>query len=301
MNLLSLIQQASAEMGLTQPLSVIGNTTTDVVQHLALLNAAGMELVRDHPWQILDKEYTFTTQSSSLTATTVLGSAVVTGISSTVGLDATYMVQGVGINADTSIASVDSSTQVTLNRVATASGTNPLIFGKTKYALPTDYDREIPATDYDKSRRWQMLGPLTPQQWQNIKSSWVASAPIVRYRLLGGLFQIWPLVSTSDLLGFEYMSNAWVTPLSGGTSKTLFTLDTDSSVFSDRLMILALKRKYFEIKGFDVQFFERDYAIELNRAKNASNGATTLSMAPRMSSTLMGVANLPDSGYGAQT
>jgi hypothetical protein len=192
---------------------------------------------------------------------------------------------------------VDSSTQVTLNLASTISGSASLTFGKTKYALPSDYDREIPCTDYDKSRRWQMIGPLTPQQWQNIKSSWIASAPIIRYRLLGGLFQIWPIVSTGDILGFEYISNAWVTSALGVT-QTTFALDTDSCIFPDRLMILALKRKYFEVKGFDVQFFERDYAMELNRAKTATQSAATLSMAPRLSSTLMGVANLPDSGYG---
>lgn len=297
MNLLTLVQQATGEMGLPIPAYVVGNTTTDTVQQMAMLNAAGMEIVRNHPWQGLDKEYRFPTLSSTLTGTTVAGSAVVTGLSSTTGLDTTYMVNGNGIGADTSIVSVDSSTQVTLNQTATVSATSSLVFGKTQYTLPSDYDRPINSTQYDKSRRWKMLGPLTSQQWQSIKSAWVTSAPMIRFRILANKFQIWPLVSTGDILGFEYMSNAWVTPVTGA-NKTLFTLDTDTCLFPDRLMILALKRKYFEIKGFDTQYFERDYNFELNRAKTADTGAATLSYAPRNTSMLLGPSNIPDTGYG---
>ena len=300
MNLLQLVQQATGEMGLPVPVAVASNTATDTVQQMALLNAAGQELVREYPWEIIDKEYRFTTQSQTLTGTTTQGSAVVTGLASTTGLDATYMVTGTGINADTSILSVDSSTQVTLNQIATSSATSTLTFGKTKYTLPADYDRQIDMTNYDKSRRWQMIGPLTAQQWQNIKSSWVASAPMVRYRILGGYFQIWPLISTADILGFEYLSNFWVTSATSttGPNQKLFQADTDTCVFPDRLMVLALKKKYFEIKGFDTAAFERDYAIELNRAKTSDAGSPTLRMSPRLSSYLIGYDQIPDSNYG---
>lgn len=300
MNLLQLVQQATREMGLPVPTAVASNTATDTQQQMGLLNAAGMELVREHQWELLDKEYRFTTLSQTLTGTTVNNSAVVTGLSSTTGLDTTYMVTGTGIGADASILTVDSSSQVTLNQICVGSGTNSLTFGKVKYTMPSDYDRQIDSTNYDKSRRWQMIGPLTAQQWQNIKSSWIASAPLVRYRILAGFFQIWPLVSTGDVLGFEYMSNLWVTATTSttGPNQVLFQADTDTCVFPDRLMILALKLKYFEVKGFDTSSFLQSYVLELNRAKTADAGSPTLSMAPRLSSRLIGWDNIPDSLYG---
>jgi hypothetical protein len=53
--LLQLIQQATGEMGLAVPTVVTGSTNADTIQQLALLNAVGYELLRQHPWQALLK------------------------------------------------------------------------------------------------------------------------------------------------------------------------------------------------------------------------------------------------------
>ena len=293
--LLTLVQRASAEMGLGIPNFVIGNTTPDVVQTLYLINAVGQELSREYPWEALNKEYRFTTQYTQLTGTTTTGSAVVTGLSSTTGLDTTYMVSGTGINQDTYISTVDSATQVTLTQSATASGTVTLTFGKTKYDMPSDYDRQIDRTHYDKSKRWEMLGPETPQQWQFLKSSYISTGPRLRYRIMGQYFQIWPQMSTNEYLGLEYISENWV---NNGLAAT-FTDDSDTCIYPDRLIILGLKKKYFEVKGFDATYFERDYQRELAIAKANDQGSPTLSLAPRPATVLIGWENIPDSNYGS--
>lgn len=298
MNLLQLVQQATGEMGLVQPTTVVGNTGVDTIQQLALLNAAGMELVRENIWQGLDKEYRFTTQSLSTTGTVVNGSPVITGIPSTTGLDSTYQLSANGINQDTYILSVDGPTQVTMTQNSTASGVGvTLLFGKTQYPLPSDYDRQIDRTHYDKSKRWEMIGPETPQQWQFLKSAYISTGPRIRYRILANKFQIWPIIGTPEYLGYEYISNAWVTSATG-VSKTLFSADTDTCMFGDRLMILALKKKYFSVKGFDAGQFSIDYQNELDRAKADEAGSATLSMAPRLANVLIGFEQIPDAGYG---
>lgn len=298
MSMLTLIQQATGEMGLSVPTYVAGNTNTDVVQQLALLNAVGYELSREFDWQKLATEYRFTVSSSSLSSTTTSGSAVITGISSTTGLDTTYLVTGTGIPTDTYIQSVDSSTQVTLTQAATASGAVTLNYNKAKYAMPADYDRLIDRTEWDKSKHWEMLGPETPQQWQFLKSGYIATGPRIRFRLMGGYFQIWPAVTTAEYLGFEYVSSNWATSVAGA-GKSSFTVDTDTCVFPDRLMVLGLKAKYFMVKGFDASGFAAEYAAQKSIAKANDGGAKTLSFAPRISSVLIGVEQIPDTGYGS--
>lgn len=64
-------------------------------------------------------------------------------------------------------------------------------------------------------------------------------------------------------------------------------------------MVLALKLKYFETKGFETTALFRDYNMQLEVAKSADGGTPNLSMAPRMSTALIGWVNLPDSGYGS--
>jgi len=142
--MLQLIQQATGEMGLTVPSSVASNTSSDVVQLLALLNSQGYELIRLAEWQKCITEYQFNTEVLSTTGDTVDASAVVTGIPDTTGLDTTYMVTGTNIPQDTYVLTVDSGTQVTLTNPTTDTETgSTIVFSKTKYSMPSDFDRLI--------------------------------------------------------------------------------------------------------------------------------------------------------------
>lgn len=299
--MLQLIQQASAELGFDVPSSVAGNQQQQVVQWLALLNAVGYELQREHQWQKMTKEYVFNTDYVTTTGDLTAGSAVVTNIPSTTGLSSYYQAVGTGINNATNILTVDSGTQVTLDQPATVSGTGVSItFSQVKYPFPSDFDRLIDRTNWDKSQHWEMLGPESAQQWQWLKSGYISTGPRVRFRPLDGLFQIWPALGVDHVLGFEYMSNSWVLT-SGATQPTLssFTADTQTCIFPDRLMVLGLKLKYFEIKSMDTTALWRDFNMQLSIAKAADAGSPTLSFAPRMSSVLVGWENIPDSNYGS--
>lgn len=301
--MLALMQQASVEMGLASPGFIATNQTTDVVQTLALMNAVGYELQRQHQWQRITKEYRFTTQYLTTTGTWTTAAATVTGIPTTAALAKdTWGVTGTGIPQDTYISTVDSGTQVTLTRTPTAAGAAAAItFGQLKYTMPSDFDRLIDCTEWDKSKYWEMLGPETGQQWQTLKSGFISTGPRLRFRPLGGYFQIWPLVSTNEYLGFEYVSNQWVLATTDTItpSKTAFTVDTDTCIFPDRLMVLGTKKKYFEIKGFDTTALDRDYQMQFDLAKSHDAGSPTLSLSPRPANALIGWDNIPDSGYGS--
>jgi hypothetical protein len=209
-----------------------------------------------------------------------------------------WMVTGLGINQDTYITGTPTATSVTVSQLPTASNATQLTFGQTKYPLPADWDRQTDRTHYDKSKRWEMLGPTSPQQWQFLKSSYISTGPRVRYRIMGGEFQIWPILSTNEYMGYEYISTAWADSAAGVAQPSLI-LDTDTCIYPQRLMVLGIKRKYFEIKGFDTSAFERDYQAELNIAKANDQGSATLSFAPKTANVLIGWENIPDSQYGA--
>jgi hypothetical protein len=295
--LLQLVQQATGEMGLTQPTQVVGNTSADVVQIYSLINSVGYEIQRDHNWEALDKEYRFYTVYTTLTCTLVANSTVVNTVEPTTGLSNLYIVTGTGINQDTYVNTVTGANSLTLSQAATTSGVYTLYFSQAKYPLPSDWDRQVDRTHYDKSKRWEMLGPTDAQQWQFLKSSYISTGPRIRYRILGGYFQVWPAMNTDEYLGFEYMSNQWATSLAGVTQSS-FLADSDTCIFPDRLMVTALKKKYFEIKGFDSTAFTRDYLQQLSFAKANDSGSATLSFAPVPGSVLIGFENIPDANYG---
>ena len=296
--MLQLMQQAASELGIASPSTVASNTAQDTVQMLALLNASGYELLRKHAWRTLTKQYAFYTSYLTTTGTWTTASAVVSSIPTTTGLDATYICIGTGLPNNNAVVTVDSGTQVTLTVTPTAAGTAATIyFQKVKYALPSDYEALIPRTMWDKSKRGEMLGPEDAHQWEWLQSGYIATGPRVRWRLFGTYFQIWPGFSTSEYLGFEYRSNAWAAT-AAGVAKSSFTLDTDTCIYPDRLMVLALKLKYFEAKGFDTTAIYRDYREELEAAMALDMSSANLSFAPRPGTVLIGYDNIPDSNYG---
>lgn len=294
--MLQIIQAAAGQLGIPRPALVAGATATDTVQLLALLNQLQDDLRRDFNWQALGVEYRFSTQFLTTTGTLTSGSAVITGIPSTTGLDETYQTVATGVNADVYVASVDSATQVTMTQAATASGTVAINFCKVKYAMPTDFDRLVDRTQWDKTQHWEMLGPETAQQWQWLKSGFIATGPRVRWRRLGGYFQIWPAISNVEYLGMEYISNMPVRS-AAGAAKAEFTVDTDTCIFPDGLMVTGLKMYYQTAKGLGSDHVDK-YNELLGIAKAEDAGSATLSMVPSQLNTLIGWENLPDSGFG---
>lgn len=295
--MLQLVQQVTNELGIATPVYVAGNTNQDTVQILALMNATGYELLRRADWQALTKTNLFTTQFIATTGTWTTSARTITGIPSTAGLDTTYQVQGTGIGNATYIVSVDSINQVTVNQDFTIAGTGAAVnFQKVKYSLPSDYDAIVPRSMWDKSKRWELLGPEDAQQWEWLLSGYISTGPRIRWRIFGGMFNIWPGMSTAELLSYEYRSKGWAMD-AGGTVKNSFTADTDTCIYPDRLMVLSTKLKYFEAKGFDTTAMYRNYIEELQTSIAQDTSAANLSFAPRPGTVLIGYDNIPDSGY----
>lgn len=296
--MLQLAQQAANELGIASPTAVATNTSQDIIQLLALMNAGGYELLRKHDWRALTKPYTFFTEYTTTTGTYTTAARTITSIPSTSGLDTTYMIVGTGFPNATFIESVDSATQVTASQYPTTAATaGTVYFQKVKYALPSDYDAIVPRTHWDKSKHWEMLGPEDAQQWEWLLSGYISTGPRVRWRLYGDYFQIWPGFSNSELLGFEYRSKAWAAT-AAGVAKNSFTLDTDTCIYPDRLMVNMTKLKYFEAKGFDTTAMYRNFMTELETCKAQDMSFANLSFAPKPGNVLIGYSNIPDTGYG---
>lgn len=300
--MLQLVQQVTGELNLNVPSFVVGNQSQDVQQVLALMNAAGYELTKEHDWQALQKEYRFYTQYVNTTGTTTTNGYLISNVVADSGtvpvssLDSTFSVTGYNVPQDTYVTAV-SGTDVTVGQKLSGDGSGSILFSQTEYPLPPDYETVTDNTHWDKTKHWQMLGPEDAQQWQWLKSGYISTGPRVRWRILGNKFQIWPPMNTQEYLGFEYRSKGWAES-STGTVKNSFTADSDTTFFDDRVMVLYTKLKYFQIKSFDTTALQQDYQRYLMIAKANDKGSATLSFAPYPTKVLIGYANIPDTGYG---
>jgi len=299
--MLQLVQQTAAELNLAVPTYVAGNQSQDVQQILALMNGAGYELLKEYDWQALQVQYRFYTQSITANATTINGSYNLTfdGSTDLSNVDSQWQLSGYNIPQDTYVVSANNTTKVVvMSQMASGSGVQSVVCAQTAYDLPADFETITDRTHWDKSKHWEMLGPEDAQQWQWLKSGYISTGPRVRWRILDNQFQIWPIMNTQEYLGWEYRSKGWARAADGAI-KNSFTADTDTTVLDDRIMVLATKLKYFQVKSFDTTALQQDYQRYLSVAKANDKGAPNLSFAPYPSKVLIGYANIPDTGYGS--
>jgi len=309
MSLLTIIQSACGELGLTQPTTVIGNTDASTTQLLALANREGKEMAsipgQWSGWPELRKQYTFTmvTAGSFTGISTTAGSNVLSGFSSTSGISVGYGVAGGSILTGASVTAVGSST-VTLDTPAQSTATGQtFVFGQVAYPIPTDLAAFIPATQWDRNFRWQMLGPLSAQEWQTIVSGISPVGPRLRFRVMGNQFYIQPPPGSTqtDILAFEYISNCWCMPTGTTTpSQTSWTADTDVYAWPEDTVVLGLKWRYLAAKGLNYAEEKDTWQNAIDRQVARSGTSRTLPLNSLNSGGihLLGQANIPDTGFG---
>ena len=297
--MLQLVQQTCAELNLAVPTYVAGNTSQDVGQVLALMNGFGYDMVKEYEWQALQVQYRFYTQAINCNGTTVNGSTqlVIEPSVDLTAVDRQWQITGNNINQDTNVVTVAGQT-ITMSQMASGTGTGAVVLAQTAYSLPPDFESITNRTQWDKTKHWEALGPEDPQQWQWLKSGYISTGPRIRWRILDNQFQIWPPMNTNEYLAWEYKSKGWARSATGEV-KNSFTVDTDTTVYDDRLMVLGTKLKYFQVKNFDTTALQQDYFRYLSVVKANDKGAPNLSFAPYPSKVLIGYANIPDTGYGS--
>lgn len=316
MSLLSMVQTVCMEIGIPVPTAALTSTDPQILQLAALAQREGHELascpVKDGTWSALQRQYLFTTQFVALTGcSTVLNSAVVT-VPSTTGLAVGWACPGPigsGLASSAVILSIG-TTSVTLDQVATATATGlALTFGQIAYPFPSDYDHVTNATAWDRQNRWQMLGPLTPQEWQTLKSGVSPSGPRRRFRVQGNQFLLDPPPTSNAVLVYEYTSSGFCAPAGTVVSpqsaafQSSWLLDTDIGVLSEDLMTLGVKWRWLRAKGFAYDEEFRTYTDARERAASRDGGgARALVMNRQVASTqLISASQIPDTGYGVSS
>lgn len=298
--LLQLVDQMSAELGLTQPATVIGSSNNQTVQILALANRLGKDLVRDFEWQRLVQAYIWQTQVAvSTTGNITAGSKVITNIPSTASLQVGNVVTGTGQTPYAEILTIDSSTQVTLNApVTTSTASVSMTFAKQDYDLPDGYDRMISDTNWDRTDHWRNLGTKSSQDWQFLQGGIISIGPRERYRIYNNKFRIFQALTTVYNFSFEYVSNYWVCATgSDQGSKSAFTADTDTCVFPDDLMLAGLKFYFLKAKKLDYSIELGEFMRSLSYNKAQDVPVSAMSLAPVGMNQLVGPWSVQDGNW----
>jgi hypothetical protein len=295
MNVLELVQAVCDELLITRPTTVAVTSDPQTRQLMALLNRLGVDITRQFTWQRLIRENILTTVAIETTGDTTAGSAVISNLDTT-GITTQFAVSGPGTTPFAQVISIGVN-EVTLNMPMTATATGAaLTFSQVQYDLPSDWQSEIPQTEWDRTNRWPLIGPQSPQSWQSFKSGIVYAGPRQRFRIQGNTIVINPPPPDGLLFASEYISNAWIIG-ADGTLKSRFSNDTDTTVFPDSLLITGLKAQWKASKGLDGSFDLGEFRMLLEAMKSQDKSSPLLSLSTQSGGILLSTNNIPDGNF----
>lgn len=299
-------------MGFQSTTQVIGSTDQQIIQLLSLCRRESKEYISNSgQWSGMPeirREYTFNlVPVGPYTGTLTPGSASITNMSSIVGITAPSStsvmgIAGNGIYPSSTVVSASGTTVVmsappSMTSVMTGVSLN---FGQIAYPLPSDIQFFISATQWDRNFRWQMLGPLSAQEWQTIVSGISPVGPRLRFRVMDSLFYIQPVpgASQTDQIAYEYISNVFCKS-SGGTLQSEWMVDTDTYLFPEDICTLGIKWRFLRAKGLDYSEEYNSWVNARDRQFARSGGNRSLPLnAVSTGLRLLNQNNIPDSGYG---
>lgn len=159
-------------------------------------------------------------------------------------------------------------TEKTFTTVATATQTS---------AVSSDFGWIINNTFWNRTLRWPVDGPMSPEQWQNVQAVPTGSIrPNFRF-ISGPNLEIYPTPTAGQTCAYEYVSKNWA-QTSGAIGLAEMTADTDVALIEERLISLGIRWRYLKSKGLDYSEDFRTYQIEVGKAIARDGGRRTTSL-----------------------
>lgn len=146
--------------------------------------------------------------------------------------------------------------------------------------VPSDYDHMLNETFYNRTQKRQVVGPLSPKEWQEQKSI-LATVLYDSYRIRGGSILMIPVPAAGDIYAFEYISNEWVLN-TDDQPLTAFSADTDTSILDEELITLGVIWRFLKAKGFDYAEAFRTYELQVSQALGRDGSKRTVNFAQRV-------------------
>lgn len=170
--------------------------------------------------------------------------------------------------------------------------------GEDEYALPSDFSHFIPTTMWDRSEFWAMQGPMTPDEWQTLKSGIISTWPRIKFRILPvsgtKTFVVLPEPTSTVNLVYEYVSDAWCRRDVDSVLVNDWSADDDEAIISEYLIELGVRWRLLNALGLPYAEERAEYDREVGIAIGRDGGSRILNQSKNRIKKL----NVPEQGYG---
>lgn len=134
-------------------------------------------------------------------------------------------------------------------------------------AIPSDFDRFVPETTWDRDSNNLISGPISAVEWNGLKVQ-TFSSQNKKFVYRGGSFLTQPVLGVGVNVAFEYMSNEWCTDTTGATGKTAMAVDTDIAILDEELIKAIVKYEWLKDEGLPYMDAARDAGDALDLLTN---------------------------------
>jgi hypothetical protein len=117
---------------------------------------------------------------------------------------------------------------------------------------------------FNRTRRRQMFGDLSPAQWQRTQASLVTMVNPA-FRIKGDLFFISPTPTAIETVAYEYITRNWCRS-DALVGQSRWAADTDTGVLDEEMTTLGIIWRFKSAKGLDYAEAMNDYEIKVNKA-----------------------------------
>lgn len=170
----------------------------------------------------------------------------------------------------------------------------------SSFALPTDYNRPINQTFWDNSKKWPLIGPISPQTYEWIQNGIAVAGPRRRFRIWQGRIFLDAVPPAGNVFVFEYVTGNWAADVNGNP-KGSFTADTDSGRISEGVIAYGARWRFLKSKGLAYEDDYNTYQNAVSRLTGGNMGGKLLSLdvPDTQEPPLITPWNVPDTGYGS--
>jgi hypothetical protein len=128
----------------------------------------------------------------------------------------------------------------------------------TASAIPTDFDRMVNESIFNRTSRERVWGPLSNEEWQYTQANLVTLVD-PSYRIRGNTILITPTPATGETIAYEYISKNVVRDDTGAEVSGGFAADTNTSALDERIHSIGLVWRYRQAKGFAFDADQLEY------------------------------------------
>lgn len=170
------------------------------------------------------------------------------------------------------------------------------------YALPADFHDLVDQTEWNRTTRFPLIGPMSGQETQFLKAQLSNVLINVAFRLQGNLLVL-PIVPPSgSTCAAEYVSSYWIKSATGSEPDNDHPVASgDICLFDPLLLVRGVKLQYLMHTGLDTTLAQAEYEKTLDHAIGKNTGAPKLSFdgGSRVADRFVNGDNVPQTGFGA--